>query len=101
MSYRVQDKLRVSVQRNVTQSVHITNTEARAKNAGRRPRGKARTRDTEPFLIRAIARELSKFEGGRIVEHLTGARQLLEDAFRAVEQKNGLAALCDASPHAT
>ena len=100
MSSCVQDKRKVRVQRNVTQSVHMTNTEARAKNAGGRRRGKEQTRDTEPLLIRAIARELSKFEGGRIVDHLTGARQLLEGAFRAVEQKNGLAALCDASPHA-
>ena len=98
MSYRVQDKLRVSVQRNVTQSVHITNTEARANSARRRPRRKARAEDTEPSLIRAIARELSKIEGGRILDHLTGARQLLEEAFRAVEQVNGVAALCEPSP---
>ena len=42
--------------------------------------------DEQPSLITAIAHELSTIEGGTTAEHLSGARQLLEEAFRAVEQ---------------
>ena len=100
MSYSLQSIPRASVQRNVTEPARVTGTKARANGGGLQPRGLAQAVETEPSFIRAIASELSKIEGRRIEDHLAGARQLLEEAFRAVEQKNGLAALYDASPHA-
>ena len=100
MSHCVQDNPIVSVQRNMTHPVHITNSEARANGAGRRPRGKARVEDTEPSLLRAVAFELSKIEGGAVAHHMAGARRALEEAFRAVEQQNGVAAWCETSPQA-
>ena len=100
MSYCIQSNPFVSVRRNMTPTGNITNTKARGNGPGRGPRGNAQTKDTGPSLIKGIARELAKIEGGRIVDHLTVARQLLEDAFRAVEQTNGLAALREASPNA-
>ncbi len=77
MSYCLQSIPRVSVHRNVTQPVRMTETKAQAV-------------ETEPSFIRAIARELSKTDGGKPAGHLTRARQLLEEAFRAIEQVNQL-----------
>ena len=100
MSYRLKHTARVSVQRKARRPAHITETKARANGVGRCPRGKARVEDTEPSLLRAVAFELSKIEGGAVAHHMAGARRVLEEAFRAVEQQNGVAARCERSPHA-
>ena len=100
MSYCIQGNAIVSVQRNMTHPVHIADTDARANSAGLRPRGRARAEDTEPSLITAIADELAKISGGPITHHMAGARRILEEAFRAVGQVNGVTALCEKSPHA-
>ena len=88
MSYCLQSIPRATVQRDVTQPARMTETKAHADGVGPHARGLAHAVETEPSFIRAIARELSKTDGGEPAGHLTRARQLLEEAFRAIEQVN-------------
>lgn len=43
-------------------------------------------RDSQSSLIGAIAQEISKIRGGRLIEHSLEARRLLKQAFRKMEQ---------------
>ena len=70
-----------------TVRVRVAGTEPRADYITRRPvRCSEHACDGQPSLLTVIAHELSQINGGATAEHLSGAKRLLEAAFRAVEQ---------------
>ncbi len=70
-----------------TEEVRVARPDPRADHIACQPvRCNANACSRQPSLIAVIADELSKIHGGATAEHLSGARRLLEEAFRAIEQ---------------